>query len=184
MSSVDRAFARYLARGEPADLAAVFDHTAAELLSVALHLTGDPHAAEDVLQETFLIAIERRRTSTPSEAGIRAWLLGILHNLARRRWRRRSLRPVESVGELEGSVAEPHESATAPFTMKPVMLVRLPVPLHVSQKMVARNPTIRTEGRRRAPWRSEVPQAVLMPARSPRCPWGHRRARIRRSRGA
>lgn len=52
------------------------------MLRVALHLTRDPHRAEDVVQATFLLAM---REAPAFEAGRRVlpWLLGLLANQAR-----------------------------------------------------------------------------------------------------
>ena len=59
--AVEQLFDRYRRRGETAALAEVFDRTAAEVLRVAMHLVGDMHAAEDLVQTTFLAAIEHAR---------------------------------------------------------------------------------------------------------------------------
>ena len=55
--SLESLFDRYRARGDVQALADVFDRTAAELLGVALHVVRDPVAAEDPLQETFLLPV-------------------------------------------------------------------------------------------------------------------------------
>jgi RNA polymerase sigma-70 factor (ECF subfamily) len=87
--AIDQAFARFARRGDPADLATVFDAAAPTLLRIALHLTGDPHVAEDLVQETFVASIEARNAfATGGRVG--PWLLGILRNRARRAWRARS----------------------------------------------------------------------------------------------
>ena len=57
-SSVDQAFASFVRTGHPGDLAKVFDDTAPELLRVASHLVGDLSLAGDLVQSTFLAAIE------------------------------------------------------------------------------------------------------------------------------
>src|SRR5262245_41201396 len=79
----DGAFARYRACGDSRALAAVFDAVAPELLRIALHLTQDRHAAEDLVQSTFLVAIEDR-ARWDQQRGVVPWLLGILANRARR----------------------------------------------------------------------------------------------------
>ncbi|MCA8965205.1 MAG: hypothetical protein KDC48_09970, partial [Planctomycetes bacterium] len=83
-----RLFLRYRDRGDAAALAAVFDRTAPELLRLALHLCRDLGDAEDLLQATFLAAIE----SAPRfERGkkVMPWLTGILVNRAHGERRRR-----------------------------------------------------------------------------------------------
>ncbi len=89
-ASVERLFERYRRKGDAKALAAVFDRTAPELFRLAQHLVRDPLEAEDVLQETYVAAIDgaerwdRERPLVP-------WLTGILArqaSMARRRARR------------------------------------------------------------------------------------------------
>lgn len=82
LRSLERRFARYRRTGDPAALAAVFDATAAEILRVAHHLTRDASAAEDLLQRTFVTAIESAATWDPTRR-LTPWLLGILGNHAK-----------------------------------------------------------------------------------------------------
>ncbi len=88
----DRAFALYCADGSPQALAEVYDATAPELLRVALHLAGTPGEAEDLVQATFLAAIEGSGTFDATRR-VRPWLLGILGMHARRLHRDRQRRP-------------------------------------------------------------------------------------------
>ena len=80
MRREDRLFERFRRTHDPAALAEVFDRCARELLRVAVHLAGDVATAEDLVQGTFLEAIEHAQQF---EAGrhVRGWLLGI-----RRTW--------------------------------------------------------------------------------------------------
>ncbi len=57
----------------------------------ALRLTGDPHAADDLTQETFLRAWRQRRLLRHPEA-MRVWLFRITANLWRDQLRRGKLR--------------------------------------------------------------------------------------------
>ena len=52
-------FDRYRARGDAEALARVFDEVAPSLLKVARHIDGRGSEAEDLVQTTFLVAIER-----------------------------------------------------------------------------------------------------------------------------
>src|SRR5688572_26474702 len=78
----DALFERFRQLREPAALAKVFDLVAPDLLRIALHLCGRTADAEDVVQQTFLAAIERA-SSWDSARGLFPWLVGILTNQAR-----------------------------------------------------------------------------------------------------
>ena len=57
--SLEDCFADYARTANSDVLGEVFDRTAPRLLRTALHLTRDAAQAEDVLQATFLTAIEK-----------------------------------------------------------------------------------------------------------------------------
>ncbi|MCR9243966.1 MAG: sigma-70 family RNA polymerase sigma factor [bacterium] len=79
-------FERFRTRGDVDALGELFDLHATALLRVALHLTKDPASAEDLVQATFLRAIEVRE-SFDSARALLPWLVGVLHNRARHhRW--------------------------------------------------------------------------------------------------
>lgn len=73
-------------RGDVAALAAVFDRTSNELLTIALHLVPEASQAEDVVQATFLSAIQSIESFDSEGRGRRVmpWLVGILANHAAR----------------------------------------------------------------------------------------------------
>src|SRR5688572_10955472 len=79
--NVDQLFLRFQKTGEAEALGKVFDQTAPELLSVASHLTSDLSLAEDLVQATFLAAIQHRHSYQPKGTVI-SWLVGILTKLA------------------------------------------------------------------------------------------------------
>ena len=81
-SRIDRAFWRYCRTGDPAPLGLVFDQTAKELLRVAVYLCGNRADAEDVLQRTFVAAIEGREKFDRRQR-VLPWLCGIAVNLSR-----------------------------------------------------------------------------------------------------
>ncbi len=90
-TSVDRDFACFCAARDPRSLGRVFDATAPELLRLAHHLSGgDREAAEDLVQQTFLTALERPGLHD-GERPVLPWLCGILANRARMEQRRRRL---------------------------------------------------------------------------------------------
>ncbi len=108
----DRWFRRFQATGDARALAVVFDRTAPELMRVALHLTRDPHRAEDALQSTFLTAIEKAHEYDPARRVV-PWLLAILANHLRQQNRaeRRGGAPVtaEATGGDVGDVVAGRE---------------------------------------------------------------------------
>ena len=80
--SEDELFSRFKRSGDADALGEVVDLVGPELLRVALHLTGRPAEAEDLLQETLLVAMERAERWDSSRP-LRPWLVGILTNRAR-----------------------------------------------------------------------------------------------------
>lgn len=103
-------FRRYVREGDVAALGELFDRAAPELFVVAAHLTRDVEGAEDLVQQTFLAAIEGARRFDASRR-VMPWLVGILTRQARYLARRegRVVRP-ERLGRLGGEDPEPGES--------------------------------------------------------------------------
>jgi RNA polymerase sigma-70 factor (ECF subfamily) len=76
-----------------ADLADLFGAHGRRLFRLALRLNGgDRSEAEDLVQETFLRAARRSRPLPADGAGAEAWLVRVLVNLTRDRYRRRRVR--------------------------------------------------------------------------------------------
>lgn len=73
-------FLSYRERREASELARIFDSLAPGLLLLASHLLKEPADAEDCLQRTFVVAIEKAADFDPERHGLRAWLAGILVN--------------------------------------------------------------------------------------------------------
>lgn len=135
MHPEDTAFADYCRLGSPHQLATVFEATVGELLRVAHYLAPDRSVAEDLVQSTYLIAIERRAHYDPTQP-VLPWLLGILANAARheRRRRARPSPPAEAAAtedpaataigaELQASCAEALRGLPQPY--RQVLLLRL-----------------------------------------------------------
>lgn len=93
------AFRRFAASGSPDALAEVYDRTAPSLLRLAIHLAPDVAQAEDLVQATFVTAIEKARSFDPSRP-IRPWLNGILSGHANNLRRKVNRRRTEGSGEL------------------------------------------------------------------------------------
>jgi len=111
LRTVETAFARYVAKGEAAALAIVFDRTAPELLRLARHLAHDVHQAEDLVQATFLTAMQ---SPSSYEAGrpVLPWLCGILANHARSQRRQDKKKP-EPARLRQDDVKDVHSEALA-----------------------------------------------------------------------
>ncbi len=130
----DRHAARFAADGDPRALAALFDATAGELLRVARWLTGDPHAAEDVVQETFLTFVDRA-AELDRDRPVLPWMVGIAANHARRwrahRTRQRVLTAQRQDVSGTDSTAEDPAAAVAAADLRDQLLAtvdRLPRP--------------------------------------------------------
>ncbi len=82
-----RAFCRFRETGQPGAITRVFDLVAPRLVSLAAHLGGDRATADDLVQATFLDAIERADRFDP-ERPLIPWLTGILLHHARHEHRR------------------------------------------------------------------------------------------------
>ncbi len=113
--TLGRLFRAYRETGDPRYLGRVFDRAAPELLRVAGYLTRDRHRAEDVVQTTFLIAIERA-AGYDADRPLLPWLLAILANEARQLHRRESrvalpLERLRSASPTLGDVADTAASA-------------------------------------------------------------------------
>src|SRR5262245_36661005 len=72
-----RLFVRFREKRDGKALAAVFDATARELIGVAAHLAPSLDQAEDVVQTTFVRAIEHADRFDESRS-LKGWLYGIL----------------------------------------------------------------------------------------------------------
>jgi RNA polymerase sigma factor (sigma-70 family) len=69
-----------LLRREVAALADAYDQFSAIVFGVALRVTTDRHAAEDVTQETLLDLWRRPERFDPDRGALRPWLATIAHN--------------------------------------------------------------------------------------------------------
>ncbi|MBK8978297.1 MAG: sigma-70 family RNA polymerase sigma factor [Planctomycetes bacterium] len=103
--SVEDLFRRFRKTGAPRLLAAVYDRVAPELLLLAVHLGRSEGDAEDLLQETFVTAIESAQHWDGSRPLV-PWLLGILANRARRLARERARQPDPARLELPDHAAD------------------------------------------------------------------------------
>lgn len=107
--SVEANFLRWRETAQPEALARVFDATAPELTKLARHLAGPEASAEDLLQATFLTAIEFR-ARFDADQRLLPWLVGILVNHARDS-RRRGRREIDPERLLHEPFADPADDA-------------------------------------------------------------------------
>lgn len=109
--TVEDLFLRYR-RGDTRALAGVFDRTAPELWRVARYLSRSRNEADDLVQTTFLAAMQSAARWRPEQPLV-PWLLGILANhvrMARRRQRREvPAAALVSRGPEDPVVAAEHE---------------------------------------------------------------------------
>lgn len=73
-------------------LHALFDAHHQRLYRLARRLVATSDEARDLVQDTFVRAAQTWRTAPPDIAKEEAWLVRVLVNLCRDRWRRRSVR--------------------------------------------------------------------------------------------
>ncbi|MEM7200384.1 MAG: sigma-70 family RNA polymerase sigma factor [Planctomycetota bacterium] len=111
LAPVEQAFRRYRSNGDPSQLRIVFDATADELLSIARHLASREAEAEDLVQATFLTAMQAAAQYDPRQR-VLPWLVGILANQARMA-RRRSRRAVDPDRLPERAAPDPVRDAAA-----------------------------------------------------------------------
>lgn len=103
-----------LATRDPKEVFAwLFDEYARPLRGYLAGRVGS-HVADDLVAETFLVALRRRTTYDPDQATVRSWLYGIATNLLRNHIRReeRNFQLTTRAGAAEESV-ENHDSVVA-----------------------------------------------------------------------
>ena len=87
----DEALAERIGRRDVTALEALYERHGRVLFSLAVKLLDDYHAAEEVVQETFLKLWQRPETYVPQRGRLLPWLLGVTHHRAVDRLRRRRL---------------------------------------------------------------------------------------------
>jgi RNA polymerase sigma-70 factor (ECF subfamily) len=87
-----------------------YDLTSSALWAYLCHVTGEAHAADDLLQETYIRFLGARRR-WESDAHRRNYLFRIATNLAHDRHRRERIRRAEPLDEAHAEAAGPSSSA-------------------------------------------------------------------------
>ncbi len=135
--SLEELFAAFQDSADPEVLGQVYDRAAPRLLRAAVHLSASSGAAEDLLQATFVAAIEQR-DRYERDRPLMPWLLGIMTNQARLRRARERRRPdpsrlpaagtrdpAEAAAGLEFSEAVDDAIAKLPAWQQPVLVLHL-----------------------------------------------------------
>jgi RNA polymerase sigma-70 factor (ECF subfamily) len=87
--------------GDAAAWRRLYDHAYAELWAYVIwRCAGLRDLAEEVTQETWLIAVRRIRDFDPQQGGFRSWLRGIAAHVLLNQLRSRRRQPVQSLPEL------------------------------------------------------------------------------------
>ena len=107
------------------------------LYRVAYRMVGDPHEAEDLVQEVYRSAWKGRRHYDSDRGGDRAWLMSILRRRAIDRWRRKAPpKPISGEEGLEIRVAGEDPLANDFTDEMQASLARLPVELRETLLLV------------------------------------------------
>jgi len=96
---------------------AFYDLTSSAVWAYLSHITGDSHAADDLLQETYIRFLGAHRR-WESDAHRRNYLFRIATNLAHDRHRRNRLRRTESFDEARAEATWPSSAAEAGYEQR------------------------------------------------------------------
>lgn len=110
MDPLALAFDRWRTNGDLVALGAVFDALAPRLLPVALHLCGHAADAEDALQQTFLLAMDRAAGFDATQR-LEPWLAGVLQNVVRNQARLLQRRRAEALPQVPSEELGPLDRA-------------------------------------------------------------------------
>jgi RNA polymerase sigma factor (sigma-70 family) len=99
IDAADRDVLRRVAAGQLDALEELYDRYRTMAYSIALRITADPSAAEDVVQDAFLGARRNASRYLEGRGSVKTWLLAIVHHRAVDSLRRR--RPTTELPEPE-----------------------------------------------------------------------------------
>lgn len=94
---------------EPASLDQIYQTYFDPVYRYALSLSGDPHTAEEITQETFFKAL-RSLDQFRGDSSIKSWLCAIAKNLWISELRKKKAQPLEAAETLPDPAAGPEES--------------------------------------------------------------------------
>jgi len=104
-NDADERFIDRIAGGDLDALEGLYERYRTMAYSIALRITGEPSAAEDVVQEAFLGAWRNAARYAESRGSVKTWLLSIVHHRAIDAVRRR--RPTTELPDGESPMATP-----------------------------------------------------------------------------
>jgi len=87
-----------MAAGDSPAVAAFYDRWFPQFTRLAIRLTGESHAGEDIAQEAVIRVIVGAGSYKSGRAA-RSWLLAIVYNLARDWWRKKNVREAASLDD-------------------------------------------------------------------------------------
>jgi RNA polymerase sigma-70 factor (ECF subfamily) len=94
------------------------------LLTYARRMTGDAHAAEDIVQAALLKALQALRGGTPV-TNVRAWLYRVTHNEAST-WRRRTRLQEGVLRDRPAVTSEPDRTSLLPQVHREIQALEEP----------------------------------------------------------
>ncbi len=101
----DATLVRAIASGDTSALAAVWDRYAALVHGLALRIVGDPHVAEEVVQDVHLGLWKRAATFDATRGTLAGYLLTLARSQAIDRLRHRRARPAAALAADPGPLA-------------------------------------------------------------------------------
>jgi RNA polymerase sigma-70 factor (ECF subfamily) len=110
MDPLAASYDRWRRLGDLRALGEVFDALAPRLLPVAMHLCGHAADAEDALQQTFLLAMDRAAAFDATQR-LEPWLAGLLQNVVRNQKRSAARRRTEPLPECASDEQGPLDRA-------------------------------------------------------------------------
>jgi RNA polymerase sigma-70 factor (ECF subfamily) len=130
-----------VAAGDRSAFSTLFRRRRPDVYRFALHLTGEPAAADDVVQEVFLAVMRDAGRYERGRSTVVAWLCGIARNHARRRLERdRRLVPLDLEEEdapIGGVQADPLVDLTKAEGLEALRRAVLSLPLRYREAVVA-----------------------------------------------
>jgi RNA polymerase sigma-70 factor (ECF subfamily) len=108
----ERALRAAVLRGDEAAWKSLYERTFPPLWAYARARTGRREAAEEVVQEVWMVAVRRIADFDPSRAPFEAWVKGIAANVLRNRFRAARRAPKEGSLQHEPVAAEPPAAET------------------------------------------------------------------------